>query len=282
MHAPKEDAGLALGFVGETLIMISDKMKELCARIRSLGSAVVAFSGGVDSAVLAKIAHEELGNNMAAVTGESASVPSRDIASAKDFCKKHGIPHVIVRTCEFDDPLYKSNPENRCFYCKGELFETLAVTAKEKGLKYVIEGTNSSELKGHRPGFEAAKVNPIVTTPFADACITKEEVREIARALGLDLAERPSTACLSSRVPTGTALTEELLKRIDDAENFLLSIGVRQIRLRHHGDLARIESDEEGLKLCIEKKDDIVKKINGLGWKNVTLDLKGYRTGGGM
>lgn len=262
--------------------MIAEKTKDLRARIRSLGSAVVAFSGGVDSAVLAKIAHEELGNNMAAVTGESASVPSRDLTSAKEFCQKHGIPHAIVKTCEFDDPSYKSNPENRCFYCKSELFEALARSAEERGLRFVIEGTNSSELKGHRPGFEAAKKNPVVSTPFADVGITKEEVRAIARELGLDLAERPSTACLSSRVPTGTELTEGLLKRIDDAENFLLSIGVRQVRLRHHGDLARIESDEEGLKLCIEKKDDIVKKISSLGWKNVTLDLKGYRTGGGM
>lgn len=262
--------------------MIENKLKELRNKIKSLESAVIAFSGGVDSALLAKIAHDELGNKMVAVTGESESVPSRDLKSALQFCEKYKIPHLAIKTNEFNNELYVSNPENRCFYCKSELFDSIMKIADEKGFKFVVEGTNASELLGHRPGFQAAKENVRVATPYVDAKITKDEVREIARLLDLNIAERPSTACLSSRIPTGVRLDAEILGKIDEVENFLLELGVKQVRLRHNGEIARIETDFDGMNICVKKRDEITEKITHLGWRRVVLDLNGYKTGGGM
>jgi len=256
-----------------------NKLKEL---ISSYESVVVAFSGGVDSALLACVAREVLGDKMVAVTGESPSVPSRDRRSADDFAKKLGIPHETVKTCECDLISYVANPENRCFFCKDELFATLERVADTRGFKFVLEGTNASEILGHRPGFEAAKKRGRVKTPYVELGITKEDVRGMARDLSLDIAERPSTACLASRIPTGTRITPELLRRIDEAEEFLLLLGCKQIRLRHNEETARIETDEAGMKLVCDRAKEIVEKISKLGWTNVTLDLRGYRTGGGM
>lgn len=262
--------------------MIETKIKQLEEKIESLKSAVVSFSGGVDSAVLTFVAHKVLAANMVAVTGDSFSVPSRDLNSAVSFCKNRGIPHIIVKTDEFKDETYRSNPENRCFYCKSALFDCLQKIAVEKAFKYIIEGTNASELTGHRPGHMASKSRANVATPFVDLGFTKEDIREIAKYLKLEVADKPSTACLSSRIPIGTKIEPEILRRIDKAENFLIDLGINQVRIRHGGDTARVESDEIGMKICLEKRNEIVDKLTSFGWKNVTLDLKGYRTGGGM
>ncbi len=262
--------------------MTDTKIKRLRDKLASLESAVIAFSGGVDSAVLTAVAFEALGERMLAVTGSSPSVPSRDMDSARSFCQRRGIPHMVVETNEFADKNFVSNPDNRCFYCKSHLFEYLKEVAAKKGLKFVVEGTNASEITGHRPGFSAAQKNRNVATPFVDLGFTKDDVRSIARELDLEVAERPSTACLASRIPTGVRIEPEVLKRIDDAENYLLGLGVRQVRVRHHGDLARIEADEAGMNTCLQNSAEIIARLNLLGWKNVTLDLRGYRTGGGM
>jgi len=265
-----------------TPVMTDTKIKRLRDKLTSLEGAVIAFSGGVDSAVLTAVAFEVLGERMLAVTGASPSVPSRDMASARSFCSKRGIPHIIIETNEFADKNFVSNPDNRCFYCKSHLFERLKKVAAEKGFKFVVEGTNASELTGHRPGFSAAQKDKNVVTPFVDLGFSKDDVRSIARELKLEVAERPSTACLASRIPTGVRIEQDILKRIDDAENYLLAIGLTQVRVRHHGELARIEADEAGMKACLQNSAGIITKLNSLGWKNVTLDLKGYRTGGGM
>jgi uncharacterized protein len=262
--------------------LVNPKIEQLKQRVRSLGSAVIAFSGGVDSAVLTTIAHEVLGQKMLAVTAVSPSIPSRDYDSAVDFCKKRKIPHRIVETAEFENEDFLSNPENRCFYCKSGLFEALTKVAAEKGFAYVVEGTNASEIKGHRPGFQAAQKMKNVATPYVDIGLTKDDVREIARALKIEVAERPSTACLASRIPTGTRIEPALLKNIDIAENYLLGLGLRQVRVRHYGELARIESDDAGMKTCLDRRTEIVGRLKELGWKKVALDMEGYRTGGGM
>ncbi|OGQ49967.1 MAG: TIGR00268 family protein [Deltaproteobacteria bacterium RIFCSPLOWO2_02_FULL_47_10] len=261
--------------------MDNTMLENLRAKLKSLESAVVAFSGGVDSAVLTYVAHDVLDGSMLAVTGSSPSVPSRDLEAAVKFCRRREIPHMIVETHEFDDKNYVANPENRCFYCKGDLFKCLGIVAVQKGFKYVVEGTNASEILGHRPGFEAARSNPNVVTPYVKLGITKDDVRALAHKLGLEVADKPSTACLSSRIPTGTRLDADILKRVDEAENFLLSLGVKQVRLRHHGDIARIEVDSGDMTLCVEKNPAIAEKIRSLGWKYAVLDLSGYRTGGG-
>ena len=257
----------------------NDQLREV---FKELANAAVAFSGGVDSAVLTAVAFSVLGDKMIAVTGTSPSVPSRDLDSAVSFCKKRGIPHVLIETGEFLDPNYLANPENRCFYCKKNLFKNISGEAEKRGIKFIIEGTNASELLGHRPGFQAKREIDNVVTPFADLGFSKGDVRSLARYLGLEVADRPSTACLSSRIPVGEKIEAKTLENIDEAENFLIGLGIRQIRVRHHGKLARIETDEHGFEICAANRDVIRKKIEGLGWKIVTLDIKGYRTGGGM
>ncbi len=257
-----------------------DKIATLKRRLRSLESAVVAFSGGVDSSVLVSCAKEALGNRMLAVTAISASLPKQDETLVKEFCAQRGIAHLFVETREFDDPAFTSNPDDRCYYCKSHLISRLIEVADEHGFRYVVEGTNASDLLGHRPGYRAKKKFDRVVTPLIEADFSKEDVRILAHELGLSTASKPAAACLASRVPTGQQITPETLARIDAAEDVIRNLGANQVRLRHHGDIARIEVDENDMELCIRHRNSIVSKLLELGWKFITLDLIGYRTGG--
>jgi len=254
-----------------------EKVKDLRRRFREIESAVVAFSGGVDSAVLIATGHEELGDRMLAATADSPSLPDCDRRIVEKFCRQRGIPHRFVRTREFDDPQFVANPDERCYHCKRHLYGRLVSLADERGMLYVVEGTNASDLAGHRPGYRASRENDRVVTLLVDCGFTKDDVRKLARSLGLPQAEKPSAACLSSRVPTGQELNVDLLQRIDRAEDALREIGAGQVRVRHHGDIARIEVDPEDMTLCLEKRSEINSKIRDLGWKFVTIDLAGYR-----
>ncbi|MFA4874083.1 MAG: ATP-dependent sacrificial sulfur transferase LarE [bacterium] len=256
------------------------KFETLKRRLRSLESAVVAFSGGVDSSVLVAVAHEALGSRMIAVTADSPSLPRQDRLSAARFCSERGIPHTFVTTLELDDPRYAANPEDRCYFCKKYLMEKLVSLADERGFRFIVEGTNAEDLGGHRPGNKASRELTRVVTPLIEAGFTKDDVRLLARELGLPTADKPSAACLASRVPTGERITAELLARIDQAEESLRALGALQVRVRHHGELARIEVAAGDMELCIGRREDILSMLRELGWKFVTLDLAGYRTGG--
>lgn len=257
-----------------------DKVRALRRRLQKLESAVVAFSGGVDSSVLVALAFEELGSRMAAATALSPSTPERDRASSAQICARIGAPHRFVETGEFENPAFTSNPEERCYFCKRHLYERMTGLADELGFAFVVEGTNASDLGGHRPGYRASRENGRVATPLVDEGFTKEEVRRLATELGLESAQKPASACLASRVPTGVTLTPELMQRIDAAEEAVRRLVPGQVRVRHHGELARIELGENTLLAAVENRCEIVSKLRELGWKFVSLDLCGYRTGG--
>ena len=257
-----------------------DRIQLLRRHLEGLSGAVVAFSGGVDSAVLVSLAHEVLGNRMIAATAASASLPECDKELVASFCNDNGVPHRFVETCEFNDPKFNKNPKDRCYYCKSHLYDGMISLADELGFPTIIEGTNASDLSGHRPGHGASKERDRVMTPLVDAGLAKKDVRRLARERGLVQADKPSAACLASRIPTGQGLTPELMRRIDAAEQTLRTAGAGQVRVRHHGDIARIEVDPSDIERCVQNREMIVKSLKTLGWRFITIDLVGYRTGG--
>ena len=291
------------------LLVASDKQDQLRALLRSYGSCLVAYSGGVDSVLLARVAHEVLGEKSLAAIADSPSLPRRELEDALAIAKQFHFPVRVIQTQEFDNPEYLANPNNRCYFCKHELFTQLAPLAKAEGFAVVAYGENASDIGDYRPGAQAAAEFQ-VRAPLKEAGLTKAEIRQWSAELGLPTADKPQMACLSSRIPYGEAVTEEKLKMIEQAENVLRDLGFYDVRVRHHElrgtsdvwrvtreqglvapksdeggprvtQLARIEVGPSELPKFLEDGTGlkVAEALKKLGYAHVTLDLLGYRRG---
>jgi uncharacterized protein len=257
---------------------LQEALERLGRLIGACDSVVVAYSGGVDSALVAAVAARELGDRALACIGVSPSYPDRERQAAIDLAEKIGIRHRLIETDEQLDPSYAANLGDRCYYCKSELHGKLRSIADEEGLAVVIDGSNADDVDDDRPGISAGRERG-VRSPLMEAGIGKAQVRELARLLGLPVWDKPSMACLASRVPHGTPVQPELLRRIEQAEDVLSSLGFAQFRVRHHGDVARIELAADDLPRAVQLRAKLIEPIRRLGWRFVTLDLAGFRSG---
>jgi uncharacterized protein len=254
------------------------KLENLKSIIKNTGGAVVAFSGGVDSTFLLKVAAEVLADDVIAVTANSETYPKRELEEAKLFAKTQGIKHIVIETLELEIAGFADNPPDRCFYCKHELFSKLTDIAKSNGIKYVFDGSNYDDRNDHRPGMRAAKQLGVVS-PLKEAQMTKEDIRMLSKEYGLSTWNKPSFACLSSRFPYGTKITPEKLTVVGEAEDFIRDLGFKELRVRHHDTIARIEVGKADLGRIVTFADEITAKLKSLGFLYVTLELSGYKTG---
>lgn len=258
---------------------IEQKYAQLGEILNSMGKVVVAFSGGVDSTFLLKAALDFLGaERVMAITADSETYPAREKEEAIALAKQLDAPHEVIHTSELAIPGYAENPTNRCYFCKNSLFDHLKPIAKERGYDHVIFGAIADDLGDHRPGLVAAHEQG-VRAPLMEAGIKKSEIRHMSRQFGLRTWDKPSFACLSSRIPYGEAITAEKLSMIDQAEDFLIQLGFRQVRVRQHDNLARIEVPPSSLAEVLAVAETVHAKLKEIGYAYVTMDLKGYRTG---
>lgn len=257
---------------------VAAKYQALQDHIAGFGSAITAYSGGIDSSVVAYVAHRVLGPRALAVTSGSESLTRDDLSLAERLAGEWGMAHRIIKTREMDNPNYRANPTNRCYYCKTTLYGDLQAIAEAEGYEAVFNGTNVDDLGDHRPGLVAAREHA-VHAPLAECGFSKDDIRMLARHLGLQNAEKPQAACLSSRVPYGLSISVPVLTQIEQAEQHLRRLGFSQLRVRHHDTLARIEVPPEAFEAVLAQREAIDAALREAGYQYVTLDLRGFRSG---
>jgi len=264
----------------QTAPNLARKRAALDLHLRALGRTLVAYSGGVDSAFLAWAAHQALGDNMLAVIADSPSLARNQLADATAFAAEQGIPLQIIATDELDRPEYARNDSSRCFHCKDELFTAMEEFRARRGFDSISYGVNFDDQGDFRPGQRAGEQHR-VAAPLRDAGLTKQEIRELSRAAGLRIWDKPASACLSSRIEYGREVTREALSVVEQGEDAIRALGFRQFRVRHHGDIVRIESAREELSraLTADMASEFIRIFKALGFKFVTLDLEGFRSG---
>jgi len=254
------------------------KEAQLSALLKQMESVLISFSGGVDSSYLLKVAHGALGTNAVAATGLSQTYAAEEMEEARIIADEIGAEHVVVDTSELTDPRYADNTHQRCFFCKTELYSRLSDLARQRGLKVVVDGSNTDDLDDFRPGMRAAREFG-VRSPLQEVGLSKTEIRMLSERLGLRTWDKPAVACLSSRFAYGDPITVEKLRQVAAAESAVRSLGFRGFRVRHHDHLARLEVPREQFALAIESADELVEALHTAGYRHVVLDLAGYRSG---
>jgi uncharacterized protein len=258
--------------------MPEEKLGKLKGLLEEMGSVLIAYSGGVDSAFLLNVARDVLKDRVLAVTARSPTYPEREYLEARQQAQRLGVRSLSIFTDELSRHEFASNTPDRCYWCKRELFKKLREIARQENIGWVVDGSNSDDLKEFRPGMKAAQEMGI-RSPLCEVGLTKEEIRLLSRNIGLSTWDKASFACLASRIPYGISITREVLEKINRAEEFLLSVGLHQVRVRHHGEIARIEAEPQDMEEIVRRRQEVIGRLKALGYVYIALDLEGYRSG---